>query len=224
MYSSFCEKHTCEAGSCTAEVDGKGGDRGDAGGAAARFCDNHRRCAADDCARRCHTRDSLVVARYCGAHYCRANDSCDKPRSPASGEGYCAAHLCEEPGCSRPRADLLPGGGDEARFCAEHECKADACRMRRAHRARDAEYCWVHLCCVPRCTKPARAGDPRDDEGASRCEDHRRCHVGGCREWVYIEKGADGDVRHVECEKRELNPPPPLPFSSLPPHPACSKV
>lgn len=181
--SFFCERHTCEAGTCTAEVEGKG-EKGDP----SRYCDHHRRCAASGCVRRCHTRDTLVTTRWCGAHYCQT-ESCEEQRSAHSGK-YCGTHLCLEPGCGKGKKDM--GGG---RFCADHQCKTDGCMERRDQRARGAEHCPLHLCVIEGCPRPAAGG--------SRCENHRYCSVNGCREWIHIEKGPDCDIKYPECEQRE---------------------
>lgn len=88
-------------------------------------------------------------------------------------------------------------------FCEEHTCKAEGCNVRRE---RDAEHCGRHICRVEDCVKPAAAGANR------RCDVHRRCAVEGCKEWIYIERGPDGDIRWPECENREYTY---RPFSSL---------
>lgn len=100
------------------------------------------------------------------------------------------------------------GGG---RFCADHQCRAEGCAERRDSRAPGAEHCALHLCLVEGCTRPAAAG-------RTRCENHRYCAVEGCREWIYVAAGADGDVRYPECEKREcrLYPPTRAPLTPLP--------
>lgn len=182
--SFFCETHTCEAQTCTAEVTGRG-DRGDA----SRSCESHRPCARDGCSARCHTRDTGTTVKWCGLHYCH-EASCQSDRAPGNRQ-YCREHICIEPMCGNGKLDMGSG-----RYCLDHQCKTDRCFERRDQRTTGSEHCALHICWVEHCPKPATVG-------RNRCDDHRHCREQGCKEYVFIEKGSEGDIRHPTCESRK---------------------
>ncbi|KAI3401187.1 hypothetical protein diail_333 [Diaporthe ilicicola] len=186
--SFFCEVHTCEAQTCRAEVAGRG-DKGDA----SRSCDKHRRCARDGCSGPCHTRDTGATVKWCGLHYCQ-EASCPSDRAPGNKQ-YCKDHVCMEPLCGAGKQDMGTG-----RYCLDHQCKTDKCLERRDQRARGSEHCALHICWVERCPKPAAVGN--------RCDDHRYCREQGCKGYIFIEKGPEGDIKYPTCENRELSKPP----------------
>lgn len=140
----------------------------------------------------------MVPTKWCGAHYCTALDQCDEKRAEGN-DKFCRDHICLEPGCAGGK---VSGG----HFCLDHTCKTDGCQVRRE---RDAEHCGSHVCRVEDCVRPAAAN--------RRCDNHRRCTVESCKEWIYIEHGPDGDIKWPECEHREHLPPPPPPSLSLSP-------
>ncbi|ROV95139.1 hypothetical protein VSDG_05863 [Cytospora chrysosperma] len=184
--SPFCERHTCEWPTCTAEAEGRG-ERGDAG----RSCEQHRRCAAEGCAGACFRRDTGAALRWCGLHYCH-RDPCPEPRAPGS-ERFCDRHVCVEPTCGAGRKEEVAKRG--GRFCADHQCRADGCLERRDLRVRGAEYCALHICWVEGCPRPAAAAagnhrcpastpggtqcDKRLDSGQRYCRDHS-CELSSC--------------------------------------------
>lgn len=135
-----------------------------------------------------------MTTRWCGLHYCTASDSCDEQRAEGSDTKFCREHICLEPGCHGGKV-AVPAGG---MFCVEHTCKTEGCNVRRE---REAEHCGGHICRVEDCMKPAMGANKR-------CDLHRRCVVEGCKEWIYIERGPEGDIRWPECENREF----PIPF------------
>lgn len=181
--SFFCEVHTCEAQTCTAEVAGRG-EKGDV----SRSCEKHRRCARDGCSRPCHTRDTGAAVKWCGLHYCH-EASCQNDRAPGNNQ-HCREHVCIEPLCASGKKDMGTG-----RYCMDHQCKTDRCLERRDQRVRGSEYCALHICWVERCPKPAAV--------ANRCDDHRLCREQGCKEYIFIEKGPEGDIKYPTCENRE---------------------
>lgn len=187
--SFFCETHTCEAQTCTAEVAGRG-DRGDA----SRSCESHRRCAREGCTARCHTRDTGATVKWCGLHYCQ-EASCQGERA-AGNRHHCREHTCMEPMCGNGRLDMGAG-----RYCVDHQCKTERCFERRDQRTPGTEHCALHVCWVEHCPKPATLG-------RNRCDDHRYCREQGCKEYIFIERGPEGDIRYPACENRES----PVPF------------
>ncbi|KKY30827.1 hypothetical protein UCDDA912_g09253 [Diaporthe ampelina] len=182
--SFFCEVHTCEAQTCTAEVAGKG-EKGDA----SRSCESHRRCAREGCSARCHTRDTGTTVKWCGLHYCQ-EASCQSDRAPGNKQ-YCREHICMEPMCANGKLDMGAG-----RYCMDHQCKTDRCLERRDQRTPGSEHCTLHICWVGNCPKPATAGK-------NRCDDHRYCREQGCKEYIFIEKGPEGEIKYPTCENRE---------------------
>ncbi|KAH8773446.1 hypothetical protein F5883DRAFT_24889 [Diaporthe sp. PMI_573] len=178
--SFFCETHTCEAQTCTAEVAGRG-ERGDA----SRSCESHRRCARDGCPARCHTRDTGTTVKWCGLHYCH-EPSCQSDRA-AGNRQYCREHICMEPMCGNGKLDMGSG-----RYCLDHQCKTDRCFERRDQRTPGAEHCALHACWVEHCPRPAAVG-------RNRCDDHRYCREQGCKEYIFIEKGPEGDIKYPTC-------------------------
>lgn len=182
--SLFCETHTCEAQTCTAEVAGRG-EMGDA----SRSCDNHRRCAREGCTGRCHTRDTGMTVKWCGLHYCE-EASCQSERALGN-RHHCSEHTCMEPMCGNGKLDMAAG-----RYCLDHECRTERCFERRDHRTPRSEYCALHVCWVDHCPKPAALG-------RNRCDDHRYCREHGCREYIHIERGPEGDILYPACETRE---------------------
>lgn len=190
--SLFCDQHTCDSTHCTAEVDGEG-DTDDP----SRSCEAHRRCAAQNCPRRCHVRDdalglAMPTSLFCAAHCCRAEEGCDRQRAPQS-RSWCSRHLCVERGCLGRRES---GPVEAGRFCADHGCKSAGCAERRDVRVVGAEYCARHLCVVLGCARPGA-------DGGVWCERHRYCDVEGCKRWIHVVAGVDGEVRYSQCEKRE---------------------
>lgn len=185
--SLFCETHTCEAQTCRAEVAGRG-DRGDA----SRSCESHRRCGREGCPAPCHTRDTGVTVRWCGLHYCH-EPSCQSERASADlNSRYCTAHTCLEPLCASGRLDMGAG-----RYCLDHQCRTDRCPERRDQRTPGTDHCPLHVCWVEHCPRPATAG-------TNRCLDHRYCREQGCREYILVERGPEGDdIRHPTCDHRE---------------------
>ncbi|KAG8162309.1 hypothetical protein KVR01_008074 [Diaporthe batatas] len=184
--SLFCEAHTCEAATCRAEVAGRGerGERGEAGGS----CDDHRRCGRDGCEGRCHRRDTGAAARWCGLHYCH-EPTCQGERAAGSRQ-HCRDHTCLEPLCGSGRLDMGAG-----RYCADHQCRTGGCLERRDQTTPAADHCAVHSCRVRHCARPAAAG-------SDRCEDHGYCREQGCREYVLVERGPQGDtIRHATCDQ-----------------------
>ncbi|ROV89115.1 hypothetical protein VMCG_09880 [Cytospora schulzeri] len=166
--SPFCEKHTCESPTCTAEVDGSG-NPGDAG----RSCDQHRRCAAEGCAGPCFRRDTGAGLRWCGLHYCH-RDPCAERRAAGS-EGYCEGHVCVEVMCGAGRKEM-GGGGGGGRFCADHQCRAEGCLERRDLRVRGDH--------KPKCPASTLGGtqcDKRLDNGQRYCKDHS-CELASCND------------------------------------------
>lgn len=182
--SLFCEAHTCEAQTCRAEVAGRG-ERGDA----SRSCPRHRRCGREGCAERCHRRDTGSTARWCGLHYCH-EPSCQGGRAPGSSQ-HCSEHTCLEPMCGNGKHDMGSG-----RYCLDHQCRTEGCLERRDQRTPGAHHCALHACRAEHCPRPATAG-------TSTCDDHRCCREQGCREYVLVEKGPQGDIRHPTCDHRE---------------------
>ncbi|KUI68001.1 hypothetical protein VM1G_03146 [Cytospora mali] len=181
--SFFCEKHTCESATCTAEVDGRG-DKGDP----SRSCEQHRRCASEGCSGPCFRRDTGATVRWCGLHYCH-RDPCPEARAVGN-DKYCERHICVEPLCGAGRKDMGGGG----RFCADHQCKTEGCLDRRDQRVRGSEHCALHICWVEGCPRPAVAA-------GNRCDVHRECREAGCREYIFVEKGMGEEMKYPTCEK-----------------------
>lgn len=186
----YCVKHTCESEHCAGHSPGKG-DSGSPG----RFCDAHRRCARDGCGRRCHMRDSGETLRFCGDHYCHFA-GCDEGRSPNS-DGHCHRHACYRPACH--------GGivAADARFCADHTCKAQLCLLERF---RSAGWCAGHVCAQRDCN--GQGSDSADAGGY--CEKHLRCVVPGCAETRLTK----GERTSEHCETRASVTVPTSPLSA----------
>jgi hypothetical protein len=106
-----------------------------------------------------------------------------------------------EPACGAGRKEEAAAKG-RARFCADHQCRADGCLERRDLRVRGGEYCALHICWVEGCPRPAAPA-----AGNHRCEIHQECREGGCRGYIYVEKGAGEDIRYPTCENRESSSP-----------------
>lgn len=131
-------------------------------------------------------------------------------KEASSSEPFCEKHSCVEIGCNKARNHVEEGSRSHyrpgARFCADHECHAEeggrGCLERVDGRVKGAEYCPLHRCVVEGCSEPATGGE---GSGRARCVNHRYCVVEGCKEWVFVEKIGEDEVRrHPECENREL--------------------
>lgn len=169
-----CATHTCSGPNCAAFCAGGGPP-----GAPTRYCDRHRPCSTEGCARLCHTRENGVPAAHCGLHYCRA-EGCERERR---GDETCVAHACAEQGCGRRRNDEVEGV-----FCKGHECKGTGCFFRR----RRGDWCAEHVC--------ARRGCEGEAGFGGYCERHQLCVVVGCDRYRAI----TGDRIHERCEERKF--------------------
>lgn len=209
--SFFCDRHTCLFHTCLELVPGTTNDhpllsRDPFNPNPSHYCNMHRPCSAADCTRPCYIRANGTPAiKYCGDHYCACDAAaCNQQRIPGGGD-RCREHTCDETDCVRAKRGGGGGNGAGGRFCDEHTCKTKGCEERRDRRWANAEYCPFHTCSVAECAKNGSAG-------GGRCDIHRECNVASCREWILVEKGADGDIMHPVCEKREQL----FPLSSLP--------
>lgn len=213
--SSFCDQHTCSLPCCNALASSTSSsdDVSNISSPLPPFCDLHRPCAREGCPRRCHTRETTgQTALFCGAHYCSVSD-CPNQRKEgsSSSDPFCEEHSCVEIGCNKGRNQVEEGSSNHcrpgARFCADHECHAEEgggrrCLERVDGRVKGAEYCPLHRCVVEDCSEPATGGE---GSGRARCVNHRYCVVEGCKEWVFVERIGEDEVRrHPECEHREL--------------------
>ncbi|SPO03872.1 uncharacterized protein DNG_06555 [Cephalotrichum gorgonifer] len=173
----YCPAHTCAGDNCTALASGDGDP-----GSHASYCDRHRVCLADGCARLCHIRESGAVAPFCGMHYCRS-EGC--PRDRRAGDEACPAHSCLEAGCGRRSSSDDAEGGS---FCKSHECKWPGCFFRR----RRGEWCAEHVC--------ARRGCEGGVEGSNEyCGRHQPCVVVGCEK----DRLVVGDKVLEKCEDHD---------------------
>lgn len=130
-----------------------------------------------------------MTVKWCGLHYCH-EPSCQSDRAPGNRQ-YCREHICLEPMCGNGKLDMTSG-----RYCLDHQCKTERCFERRDQRTPGTDQCALHICWVEQCPKPATVG-------RNRCDDHRNCREQGCKEYIFIEKGPEGDIKHPTCENRE---------------------
>ncbi|GKT56883.1 NFX1-type zinc finger-containing protein [Colletotrichum tofieldiae] len=174
--SLFCASHTCASPACLARCPGASGDPHDP----SRYCDRHRMCATAGCRRFAHLDDQGVPSRHCGVHFCRFEGGCDGERAPDT-EDVCAAHVCEEAGCMRPRAHRT----ERSRYCKNHECEIRDCW----HRRWLGEFCPRHQC--------ARLGCELKGEFEHYCAKHRVCATPGCDRFRLV----DGENVKEMCEE-----------------------
>ncbi|OHE90481.1 hypothetical protein CORC01_14222 [Colletotrichum orchidophilum] len=158
--SSFCASHTCAAPSCLARCPGATGDPHDA----SRHCDRHRMCAAAGCRRFAHVSERGVTSAHCGEHYCKFEPACNNGRAEDADE-TCAAHTCEERGCTRPKTRHRRDAG---RYCKRHECETDDCWERK----------WLDKC---KTQQPAAAGQAAIPESSTEAR-YQNCAVVGCQQ------------------------------------------
>ncbi|KAB5582613.1 hypothetical protein GE09DRAFT_1211250 [Coniochaeta sp. 2T2.1] len=132
--SQFCAKHTCEDAQCpnlvVYEEDPPAGDQ-------KRFCNAHKRCNREGCARLCHMHDDGSISPFCGDHRCHFR-TCGTEQ--VAGSQFCQAHRC-----TSPEVCLNGWANENTRFCEGHKCTREGCpRARHASELRLGTPCEVH--------------------------------------------------------------------------------
>ncbi|KAJ2896350.1 CENP-B-like protein 1 [Zalerion maritima] len=186
--SRWCLEHTCGDEFCTANVDEND-----------KFCPTHAKCKLDGCNKPTHARPGEDAGPYCSTHYCRwfgcGNERVNNRGSGAmSALNFCETHICKMGDCKEPRVGTqsMPSSGiwagDEAEYCAKHECEHEGCT---ASKANESKWCNDHQCLERNCHRGCWSNKQY-------CQKHVRCKEGCCDRRVIRIRGKPQDY----CDER----------------------